>query len=162
MWVEVESSHEVFSPDPSIHITRFDVNKETRMNDQTEDIAYINRNLNELADIQAQLDVIELDHHELIDSVLTDEIKEQLADIDYEFDEKSKVAKEKANNLRDIIKAQVIELGDSVKGEYLHAVYNKGRVSWDTKALNGYAAAHPDVLQLRKTGDPSVTIRVVK
>jgi len=49
-----------------------------------------------------------------------------------------------------------------VKGRELEAVYVKGRISWDNKALDGYAAAHPEIGAFRKQGDPSVSIRGVK
>ena len=64
--------------------------------------------------------------------------------------------------LREQIKAAVIANGATVKGSMYQAVYVKGRDSWDTKALDGYAAAHPEIIQFRTTGNPSVTIRSVK
>ena len=58
--------------------------------------------------------------------------------------------------------AGVFTIGATVKANGLMAVYNKGRVSWDSKLLDGYAVAHPEILAARKEGDPSVTIRTVK
>lgn len=49
----------------------------------------------------------------------------------------------------------------SVKGEYLQAVYSKGRATWDSKALDGYAVTHEEILQFKKTGAPSVAIKAV-
>jgi hypothetical protein len=60
------------------------------------------------------------------------------------------------------IKAAVLPLRASVKGESLTAVWLKPRVSWDGKALDGYAAAHPEILPFRVVGEPSVQIRAVK
>jgi len=60
------------------------------------------------------------------------------------------------------IKQSVLEIKESVKGSLLHAVYATGRASWDTKALEGYAVAHPEVFQFKKIGEPSVSIREVK
>jgi hypothetical protein len=37
----------------------------------------------------------------------------------------------------------------------------KGRVSWDTKALDGYAVAHPEIEKLRIEGAPTVRIAKV-
>lgn len=62
------------------------------------------------------------------------------------------------NNAR----AAVVALGASVKGEHLHAVYSKGRATWDGKLLEGYAVAHPEVLACRNVGEPTVSIRAVK
>lgn len=63
--------------------------------------------------------------------------------------------------LTEAVKASVIAEGESVKGERLQAVWVKGRTSWDTKALDGYSAAHPEIERFRKVGEPNVTIRTV-
>ena len=128
------------------------------MND---DYAYINNDLDKLANIEAQLDVLRLQRQELIDTVLTDEIKQQIEDINTEFDTQSLAAEQNAQQLRERIKEDVLEHGGTVKGEFLQAVWNKARVSWDSHALKGYAAVHPEINQLRKIGNPSVTIRKV-
>lgn len=60
------------------------------------------------------------------------------------------------------IKADVEGRAQSIKGRYLHAVYSKGRVSWDGKMLEGFALAHPVILQARSFGKPSVTLRQIK
>jgi phage host-nuclease inhibitor protein Gam len=60
------------------------------------------------------------------------------------------------------IKESVIDLKESVRGSRLHAVYAKGRVSWDNGKLEGYAAAgHPEILDFRSEGKPSVSMRTV-
>ena len=51
---------------------------------------------------------------------------------------------------------------EDLKGSLLHAIYAAGRASWDTKALEGYAVAHPEILQFKKVGEPSVSIREMK
>jgi len=53
-------------------------------------------------------------------------------------------------------------LGETVKGDALMAVWTRPRVSWDVKSLDGYAAAHPEILPFRHTGQPSVSIRPVR
>lgn len=117
--------------------------------------------LNELADYRAGQDAINLEKQKIIDTILTDEIKKQIADIEAEFAEKSVTVNEKAAEAEAAVKAAILELGSSVKADFLHAVWVKGRVSWDTKSLDGYAVAHPELLGFRKEGDPSVTIRKV-
>lgn len=59
------------------------------------------------------------------------------------------------------IKAETARGGQSIKGDRFQAVYTKGRVAWDTKALEGYAAAHPEIQQFKKVGEPSVSIRLI-
>ena len=57
------------------------------------------------------------------------------------------------------VKADVLAHGETVKGAHLMAVWVKGRTSWDSKRLDGYAAAHPEIETFRSVGEPSVTIR---
>jgi hypothetical protein len=62
-------------------------------------------------------------------------------------------------SLTEEIKADVLAAGQSVTGAHLQAVWVKGRVSWDTRRLDGYAAAHPEITAFRKIGEPTVSIR---
>lgn len=117
--------------------------------------------LNRLAELEAQADVLRLHFQDLRDSVLTQEQREQLADIDAEQQTALEALKGGIDSLTAEIKAEVAAAGATVKADRLQAVYARGRVSWDTKALDGYAAGHPEVLPFRKEGDPSVSIRKV-
>lgn len=57
------------------------------------------------------------------------------------------------------IKVATLEYGESVKGATLRAQFTRGRVSWNTKGLVGYAVANPEVLAFRKQGAAYVSIR---
>lgn len=122
----------------------------------------ISEKLDRLAHMQAQGDVMNTHFDTLRDAILTPEIKAGLDEIEAE----RKTAMDALNggiaSLTEEIKADVIQAGATVKGSYLMAVWNKGRVSWDTKALDGYAAAHPEITAFRKEGNPTVSIRGLK
>lgn len=118
--------------------------------------------LNRLSDLQAQADVIRLRFQELRDGIMTPEIKAALAEVDAEEATAIEAVSAGIANLTDEIKQEVVAGGSSVKGNFLQAVWMKGRVSWDTKALDGFAAGHPEIVQFRKEGEPSVSIRAVK
>jgi len=60
------------------------------------------------------------------------------------------------------IRDRVLTLGETVRGNVLMAVWSKPRVTWDGKLLDGYAAAHPEILPFRHIGQPSVSIRPVR
>ena len=60
------------------------------------------------------------------------------------------------------IKDAVLAEGASVKGTTLTASFVKGRVSWDTRALDGYAVTHVEIVPFRKEGKPSVRIQARK
>jgi len=118
-------------------------------------------------DTKAALDA---EQQKLIDSVLTPEILAKVEEIKLEFkpkfealesDEKYVAKKEAADILTAEIKDEVVKAGQTIKGSCLMAVFAKGRVSWDTKSLDGYVVAHPEVEQFRKVGEPSVSIRKI-
>ena len=115
--------------------------------------------LNLLADLRAQTDIIKIHFDDLRAEILTPEIKAALAEIDAEYQTAIEALNTGIATLETEIKAEVIQGGATVKGAHLQAVYNKGRVSWDTKALDGYAAGHPEIMPFRKVGEPSVSIR---
>ena len=121
----------------------------------------ITQKLDALAEYQSQRDYLELKKQELIDSVLTPEIRARLDEIEAEFAPQFEAVDANTTALEAEIKADVIQAGATVKAAHLQAVFTKGRVSWDTKALDGYAAAHPEIAPFRKEGAPSVSIRKV-
>ena len=122
----------------------------------------IEQKLDQLADLQAQADVIRMRFNDLRDGVMTPEIKQALADIDAEERTTLEAVSGGIASLTADVKDDILKLQASVKGKYLQAVWAKGRVSWDTKALDGYAAGHPEIAHFRKEGEPSVSIRNVK
>ena len=111
------------------------------------------------SDLMFGIDAINQEKQTLIDEVLTPEIKEKLAEIDAEFDPKIEEILQQKSTLEAEIKQEVLQTGRTVKGTYHAFVWSKPRVSWDTKALDGYAAAHPEIAQFRTEGSPSVSVR---
>lgn len=118
--------------------------------------------LDRLADLRVGQGAIALQKQELINSILTDEIRAKLAEIDAEFADKVQTVGAAIAALEAEVKQAVIQNGESVKATFLHAVWMKGRTSWDTKSLDGFAAAHPEILAFRKEGEPTVSIRAVR
>jgi hypothetical protein len=49
--------------------------------------------------------------------------------------------------------------GAGANGTYLQALIVAPRITWDTKALQVYGTLHPEVLEYRRVGEPSVQIR---
>jgi hypothetical protein len=133
------------------------------MNDHdAENYTYIEHDLNELYNIEVDLDRLVSSKTEAYDNLITEEIRLQMIEIDEKYDRDIAEVEERLVQLRAITKEGVLDLGRTVQGEHMMAVWNKGRVSWDTAALKGYAVTHPKVNLLRKVGKPSVTIRKVK
>lgn len=66
-----------------------------------------------------------------------------------------------AGDLDAFIRSGVLAAEKTVKGGQLMAVFNQGRSTWDGKKLDGYAAAHPEILDFKKVGSPTISIRGV-
>jgi hypothetical protein len=66
------------------------------------------------------------------------------------------------DRLKGEIKAHVLEVGDTVSHGAVVAQYRSGykRVSWDSKRLDGYAAANPEILAFRKESEVSPTVSI--
>lgn len=114
--------------------------------------------LNKLADLTAQRDIVQMEKEKLVQSVLTPEIKQQLREIDDEFAPQFEAIDETYKQLEADVRNDVMVSGESFKGDLLRASYVKGRVSWDTKALDGYATVHPEIERFKTEGAPSVRI----
>lgn len=117
--------------------------------------------LNKIAEVKAYLDVMRLEYDKKRLEIIPKEIQEQLADLESEFQGTKDVATGEIINLEAQVRNAVLEHGKTVKGKSIQAVYVSGKVSWDTKALTGYAVVHPEIEQLKKTGEPSVILRSV-
>lgn len=121
----------------------------------------IQTKLDELSELYTQRDIATLEKQRLIDELYTAEIKAKIADIEAEFAGKTEAVSDKITLLEGEVKELVKTEGASVKGQFLHAVFTKGRVTWDSKALDGYAKAHPELTEYRKEGEPSVSLRKI-
>lgn len=117
----------------------------------------ISKKLDQLANFQAQRDVFALEKKELIDQVLTPEIKTRMEEIEAEFSGRLQSVNDNIAALEEEIKKDVLKHGTSIRGTFLRAVWNKGRVTWDTKRMESYASTHPEILKFRKQGVPFVS-----
>ena len=115
--------------------------------------------LDQLAEFRSQRDNLELQQDEAIKAAYTPELIKTLAYIEEEFSGRLEIVNNKIDDLQAEIRIDVLEFGSTVNATYLQAVWNKGRVSWNTKGLDGYMVAHPELEQFRRQGKPSVSIR---
>lgn len=79
-----------------------------------------------------------------------------------EFDNRLQFLEQSISGLSERIKEDVLKIGYTVKGEFKQAVWNRGRITWNSKGLQGYQVAHPEIATFREDHDPTVTIRSVK
>lgn len=114
--------------------------------------------LDRLAELDAQKDLVQMDMDNLKQSVIPAEVKEKLNDIDAEYSPKLEAISTERATLEAEIRNDVMVSGESVKGGIYRASYVKGRISWNTEALDGYALTHPEINICRKEGAPTVRI----
>jgi hypothetical protein len=120
----------------------------------------ITAKLDELSEIKAAVEVTRLDYEAKRAEILRS-VQAELDALDAEYTPLIETSNARIADLETGIRNAVLQRGASVKGARLHAVYYQGRVSWDTKRLDSYAATHPEITAFRKKGEPSVSLRVV-
>ena len=59
------------------------------------------------------------------------------------------------------IKNEVLEAGETVRGESMMAVWNTGKTTWDGKQLKLFAVKYPEIAVASKVGNPTVSFRKV-
>jgi len=121
-----------------------------------------NELLEEYTDIVLHKADIESKKQAVIDTILTPEIKQQLADVDAEFAPTIDKLNLDLSIKESELKGAVVQEGQTVKGTTHMAVFSKGRVSWDTKMLDGLSLVIPQLANAKTVGSPSVSIRLVK
>lgn len=122
----------------------------------------IAQKLERLSDLYAARESLESEKRELIAEVLTPDQVARLDEIEEEFSQKEEAASAAIGQLEEEIKDNTLSYGNTVKASSFLAVWSKGRVTWDNKGLSAYAQVHPEVLDYRKEGKPSVSIRRVQ
>ena len=119
---------------------------------------FITDALARLDNAKAGKEVFAIRKQELIDSIYTEEIKQNIKDIEAEFSADVEHIDLVISTLTEEIKTAAIAHGESVKGDNMKVTFVKGRVTWDSKGLAGYAVANPEVLKFKKVGNPSARI----
>ena len=125
-------------------------------------IATIEQDLDEFANLEAKMDVLRMQERQDIDELLSDEIQAEIDVIKAECAIQLGETQRKLALLKEQIKSGVLTTGVSATGQFKQAVWNKGRVSWDSKGLSGYKVAHPEIGTFEKVGNPTVSFRNVK
>lgn len=118
--------------------------------------------LNRLYELKTVMTETEERKQAEIDTILTPEILAQVEEIRKKWADTTESMTAEIAELEADIKADVLSCGETVKGARLMAVWNKGRVTWDGKKLDGMRALIPQLDTARKVADPTVTIREAK
>ena len=109
-----------------------------------------------------QLQLLDMKEKEEIDTVLTPEILDQVENIRAKYKDTKEAVSFELGVLEQEIKESVLTMKETIKSKNVMAVWNKGRVTWDSKLLEGMAKLEPKLLAARKEGEPTVSIRFNK
>ena len=90
---------------------------------------------------------------------ILDQVRGQLDALDAEFADQFHATGNEAARLEREAREAVLAYGASFRHGRVHAVYSRGRVTWDGKRLAQYMETHPEVGEFRKMGTPSVSLR---
>jgi hypothetical protein len=112
-----------------------------------------------LAALRTRLADLHAAHGEARLAALTPAVRQRLRDLEAYYAADLETLETQVQARTTLVKEAVLVHGHSVQGHGLHAVYVRGRVSWNDAALQGYATTHAEVLQFRTHGAPSVSIR---
>lgn len=109
-----------------------------------------------------QLQLLDLQEQSEIDTVLTSEILAKVDNIRAKYKDTKEAMTFEIGVLEQEIKADALSRKGTIKSKNVMVVWNKGRVSWDSKLLEGMAKLEPKLLAARKEGEPTVSIRFNK
>lgn len=115
--------------------------------------------LEKLTEAYAQRDLLNIEQADQIQKLMPIEVQKAISDMAEEYVPRHEAIGAKIAELEAQAKEAVIAQGQSIKGGALQAVFVTGRVSWDSKMLDGLTIIIPELNQARKVGEPSVTIR---
>jgi hypothetical protein len=119
----------------------------------------IEKMLDELHDLQCKADYLRITKDSEIKGAIPADIQKIIDSIEEKYFEIVMDVDEEISLLTNEIKEQVKATGESVKGTHLMAMYTKPRVTWDSKGIEGFSVAHPEINVFRKVGEPSVSIK---
>ena len=120
--------------------------------------------LYQLHDCEQSLVALQLKQQELIDQMIPAEVKQAIADIHAEFDPRMSIAAANVENIKQLIKTEILMLGRTVENEFYQVQWKKGRAGgFDTKMLEGMARLIPQLNDARKPdGEPTVSFNPKK
>ena len=113
--------------------------------------------LEQMVEVNAAVQVTRLDY-EAKQAEIMATVQAELNALSAEYDPLLDSGRERLQALEAQAKELCIMRGQSAKVDGLAVTYVKGRTSWDTKALEGYAAAHPEIERFRMDGNPSARL----
>lgn len=123
------------------------------------DINDVRSMLDRYMNLSDAIEALRLDREAIIDSLIPDEVKKEIADVEFEYSLTIADAEERKRELEKEIKDAIKSVGVSVSTDRVRATLVKPKPSWDGKKLLGYAAAHPEIKTFMKEREPYVQLK---
>lgn len=118
--------------------------------------------LNNLAKMEDEAHAATMVASEKVKSLIPEEVQAQTDAVWEEFRVGDGERTAKINRIKGEIAEAVLERGESVAGTEIRASFVKGRITWNTKGLEGFVLAHPELKELRREGKPTVRFTPIK
>ena len=112
------------------------------------------------SDVVGVIEELGKEKAQLLESIIPDDIKQKIKEINEEFDFSVSEFEKVAESLREEIKKEVLAQKQTLRGKNHMAVYMRPRVSWNDEFLEGLAIVVPEIMYARKEGSPSIQIRM--
>lgn len=122
----------------------------------------IQRQLETLAEMQQMRTALTAAYEHEKQQAIPPEVHQALADLEVEYAPLFGAANASIEAAEQAIKAAVTQHGAKVTGGGLMAQFNHGRVTYDSKRLDGLALAFPQINECKRLGEPFVTLKPVK
>ena len=114
--------------------------------------------------MQARIDfqVLLDEYKRVVEDVIPVEVRDKISSIKDHYAPITEYQNGIIKVLEAEIRADVMKMGQTVKDDRVQIIYTKGRTSWATKELEGYAVSHPEINVFKHIGEPSVIIRYLE
>jgi len=122
----------------------------------------VEQDLNSLANLEAKIDFLRLKERAEVDELIPAEVQAEIETVKEQYVIEVEAVQKAITLLKEQITTGVLLLGSTVKTEFKQAIWNKARVTWDSKGLQGYEIAHPEIGAFKKVGSPKVSLRNVR
>lgn len=99
--------------------------------------------IDELYELYCRRDLERIEKDKMLDLATPEEVRQARKDVEEEFKIRLDTIDNSIATLEASIKADVLSTGESVGNDNLQAVFTPGRVSWDTRMLEGMIAMVP-------------------
>lgn len=115
--------------------------------------------LNLLYELENNIDNLQRQRQEQIGATIPVEVALKVQEIENEFGQRIEMVTTEIVTLKKEVTEAILRAGTSCRGIHYLATWNKGRVTWDGKKLEGMMSIIPAIKDARKEGEPTVSFR---